>query len=243
MGENRSLEIWFDCLDAMKTYPVNNNLMVEPIGKGDLITADFLNKLVCLCLQNRIHAGSGITIAGQSISGGTTISANIPAVNIFPVRLLQVGGSSGGDKSDCSFTYTATKPDGTILMSNATPLNSLFRFPGVAYYAATFGIGFYFADSAYFVTLDEQWKNEQLYLRPNETDGYKVNADAKNGYLELTNADESSQISLDLTSGTGKNVFIRLSDLPASAVAQFREVTVCVDGVEKTAYILMTEPV
>jgi hypothetical protein len=41
----------------------------------------------------------------------------------------------------------------------------------------------------------------------------------------------------------GKTFQLRLADLPASGVAQFREVQFCDDGVSKTAYVLMTAPV
>lgn len=40
-----------------------------------------------------------------------------------------------------------------------------------------------------------------------------------------------------------KEFKLKLSDLPADAVAMFREVEICDAGTVKTAYVLMTEPV
>lgn len=47
---------------------------------------------------------------------------------------------------------------------------------------------------------------------------------------------------LSLAKG-GKEFKLRLSDLPADAVAMFRAVEICDAGTFKTAYVLMTEPV
>lgn len=43
--------------------------------------------------------------------------------------------------------------------------------------------------------------------------------------------------------GGGKSAIIDLDDLPAGGVAKFRSLTVCVGGAQKTASVLMTEPV
>ena len=71
-----------------------------------------------------------------------------------------------------------------------------------------------------------------------EPEAYEEQPEAERGVYELHLADGSLTVTKD-----GKTFRLRLSDLPASGVAQFRQVNVCEDGVSKTAYVLMTEPV
>ena len=160
----------------------DRNLPLKPIEIGDVITADFLNRLVTLGQQSRLFVNDPIKILSQSATLGTTIGIS-RADRMFPVSITQDGGDAGGDKTDCSFTYSVKKIDGTAILSSATPDNSSMRFPGVEYTAGTMGIGFYKTDSTFgFVTLDEYWNDKQLYLHDSDA-GYWVNADAVNGYL------------------------------------------------------------
>jgi DUF4097 and DUF4098 domain-containing protein YvlB len=55
-----------------------------------------------------------------------------------------------------------------------------------------------------------------------------INLDAVDGWIYLT--------------GGGKSITAALADLPAGATAKFQACQVCVGGVLKTAYVLMTTP-
>lgn len=64
--------------------------------------------------------------------------------------------------------------------------------------------------------------------------------------IEITDGTSTGKIDLQngkihLTDGS-KIIDAALGDLPAAGEAKFRQVTVCDDGVEKIAYILMTAP-
>ncbi len=52
---------------------------------------------------------------------------------------------------------------------------------------------------------------------------------------------DSSSQNMVITDGT-KSITLDLNDLPAAGVAKFQSVNVCVGGVQKTAYVLMTTP-
>lgn len=179
---------------------LNKNLSIPEIRKGDKIKAAFLNALLALGLQSRLTVVWPLQLLSQSVANGTFLGFDISTV-VFPTLLTQTGGVAGGDKTDCSYTYTVKRLDGTQILSDATPLNSDLRFSGVEYSAGTFGIGGLKKNLTdyWFVTLDEYWTEKQLYLSDTS---YKVNADAASGYLELTeNATPVvKQISLDLTS-------------------------------------------
>jgi hypothetical protein len=144
-----------------------------------------------------------VTIEGETsrvdnISRGWD-GGDIIVPEFIEVTLVADGGDSGGDKADCTYTYTATTIDGVQLLTEAVPVNSTMRASGVEYQKATSGFVI-LCDTANYnlYTLNEYWSEAQLYLRPYAEDGYKVNLDAILGYLELTNADQSKQISLDL---------------------------------------------
>lgn len=70
--------------------------------------------------------------------------------------------------------------------------------------------------------------------------------DLATGLIEITKGTKSAYLdvnagSVNLTDGS-KEIDLSLADLPSGALMKARLVTVCVDDVEKTAYIAMTEP-
>ena len=74
-----------------------------------------------------------------------------------------------------------------------------------------------------------------------------IDKDAVQGYLSVVY--DSCTITLDaknkqvtIADSTGKAINILLADLPAGAQARFQQIQVCVGGVTKTAYVLMTTP-
>jgi hypothetical protein len=80
-----------------------------------------------------------------------------------------------------------------------------------------------------------------------DADGKTVTLDAENSHVTVDDAagvsaalDVENQ-KIYLTDGS-KTIECALADLPAGGEAKFREVTVCVDGVAKTAWVLMTTP-
>ena len=173
----------------------------KPFEKGQAVTADRLNALRLLCNENRVAVGYGLGMRKEP--GQTTIWVTDTGGNkAIPVYCYTDGGVAGGDKTTCTYTYTFTDFAGVILGTAQAPYNDYTRLPGVNYSPASFGFAVLNNDGNYdFFPMDEYSNYQQLYLNPDGTTGYKVNLDAKNGYLELTNPDETVQISLDLSTG------------------------------------------
>ena len=121
-----------------------------------------------------------------------------PVAGYIPVLCAMDGGAAGGDKTDCSYTYTIATLNGVELANTKTPANYYTRLLGVKYVAATQGLAVQINGVYDFYPLDEYSAYEQLFLNPYEIAGYRVNLDAKNGYVEITSPDEIRQISLDM---------------------------------------------
>jgi hypothetical protein len=169
----------------------------KPFQTGEKLTADRLNELRLLCNENRVSVGYGLGI--RKGPGETNIWLTDTSGPVIPVYCYTDGGAAGGGKTDCSYTYSFSSFGGVIIGTGEVPYNYYTRLPGVEYTPASIGLAVLNNDNTYdFFPLDEYSNYQQLYLRPVEITGYKVNLDAVLGYLELTNADQSKQISLDL---------------------------------------------
>jgi hypothetical protein len=88
-----------------------------------------LNKLQSDVDILRKLRGDGVFIVIEyGIQGGAIVKLNLasllarvahPGIDTFPVKVTNDGGSAGGPTTLCSFTYTVTDLDGTLLKKDA----------------------------------------------------------------------------------------------------------------------------
>lgn len=146
----------------------------EPIKKGDIITASWLNQLLMMVMR-KFRVGPGMTLqqTGDKIVIGLAQRYHpIPQNNdSYDYSLVQTGGDSGDEDNECSYTYSvypfgdtsatalATAVDPT---SNPTSNPSVYQRPALGAMVAANWARARWVDNAGTPTLLILWCNEVI---------------------------------------------------------------------------------